>query len=43
MALASTASDVLTGVCMTLVVSMGALLVYRGSRKRPEDRDEDEA
>ncbi|WP_282599904.1 hypothetical protein [Patulibacter sp. SYSU D01012] len=42
MALASTASDLLTGVCMALVLGMGGLLVYRGSRKRPQDREDDE-
>ncbi|MGX6446748.1 hypothetical protein ACVU7I_01555 [Patulibacter sp. S7RM1-6] len=41
MPLASTASDLLTAVCMAIVVGMGGLLFYRGSRSRPEDREDD--
>ena len=42
MALASTSSDVVTAVCMAVVLGMGGLLVFRATRKRDEDvEDED--
>jgi hypothetical protein len=42
MALASTASDLVTGVCMAAVIGMGGLLVFRATRARAEDRDDDQ-
>jgi hypothetical protein len=41
MALASLSSDLVTGVCMAVVLGMAGLLVYRGSRSRAEDREEE--
>jgi hypothetical protein len=41
MALASVSSDLVTGVCMALVLGMAGMLVYRGSRSRSQD-DEDQ-
>jgi hypothetical protein len=40
MVLASAASDIVTGVCMAVVLGMAGLLVYRGTRRRPEDHDD---
>jgi hypothetical protein len=42
MALASTGSDIVTAVCMTVVLGMAGLLVFRATRARAEDVDEDE-
>lgn len=42
MALASTASDIVTGVCMTVVLGMAGLLVFRATRKRAEDVDDED-
>ncbi|MDO9408777.1 hypothetical protein [Patulibacter sp.] len=42
MALASTASDIVTGVCMTVVLGMAGLLVFRATRQRAEDVEEDD-
>jgi len=42
MALASTASDLVTAVCMTVVLGMAGLLVFRATRSRAQDVDEDE-
>jgi|GEM_PF-5674470 len=39
---ASAAADVLTIVLMTIVIGMAILLLRRGTRSRPEDRDPDE-
>ena len=41
MALASTGSDLVTAVCMTVVIGMAGLLVFRATRTRSEDRDEE--
>jgi hypothetical protein len=41
MALASLSSDLVTGVCMAVVLGMAGLLVYRGSRSRSQDREDD--
>lgn len=42
MALASAGSDLVTGVCMAVVFGMAALLVFRATRKRTEDFDDEE-
>jgi hypothetical protein len=42
MALASTGSDLVTAVCMTVVIGMAGLLVFRATRARAEDADEDD-
>lgn len=41
MALASVSSDLVTGAGMAVVLGMAALLVYRGSRSRSQDREDD--
>jgi hypothetical protein len=41
MALASTASDLVTAVCMAVVLGMAGLLVFRATRKREQDREEE--
>lgn len=41
MALASTASDLVTAVCMAVVLGMAGLLVFRATRKRAEDHEEE--
>ena len=42
MVLASTASDVVTAVCMVVVLGMSGLLVVRATRSRPEDVDDEQ-
>lgn len=42
MALASTATDIVTGLCMAVVLGMGGLLVFRATRAREQDRDDEE-
>jgi hypothetical protein len=42
MPLASTGSDLVTTVCMALVIGMAGLLVYRATRSRSEDHEPDE-
>lgn len=42
MVLASLFSDVVTGVCMAIVIGMAGLLVVRGTRSREQDRDDDD-
>ncbi|MGE4425294.1 MAG: hypothetical protein AB7G37_02445 [Solirubrobacteraceae bacterium] len=42
MPVASAAADVLTIVLMAIVIGMAGLLIQRGTRSRPEDRDPDE-
>jgi hypothetical protein len=42
MALASTGSDLVTTVCMAVVIGMAGLLVFRATRKRAEDVDDEE-
>ncbi|WP_281171291.1 hypothetical protein [Patulibacter minatonensis] len=39
MAIASTASDLITGVCMAIVIGMAGVLVFRATRTRSEDED----
>jgi hypothetical protein len=41
MAFASVSSDLVTGLCMAVVLGMAGLLVYRGSRSRSQDREDD--
>lgn len=41
MVLASLSSDLVTGVCMAIVLGMAGMLIYRGSRSRSQDREED--
>lgn len=41
MALASTASDLVTAVCMAVILGMAGLLVYRATRAREQDQDEE--
>lgn len=40
MALASTGTDIVTGICMAVVLGMSGLLVYRATRSRPEDAED---
>lgn len=42
MPLAALLADLVTVVCVLIVLVMGAVLIRRGTRKRPEDRDPDE-
>lgn len=42
MVLASLGSDLVTTGGMALVLGMAALLIYRGSRSRSEDREDDQ-
>jgi hypothetical protein len=41
MVLATFDSNLVTGVCMAIVIGMAALLIFRGTRSRAEDREED--
>jgi hypothetical protein len=41
MALASAGSDLVTAVCMAVVIGMAGLLVFRATRSRDEDRDDE--
>lgn len=41
MALASTGSDVVTAVCMAVVLGMAGLLVFRATRARDQDREDE--
>jgi hypothetical protein len=42
MPLASTGSDLVTAVCMAVVIGMASLLVFRATRKRAEDVDDED-
>jgi hypothetical protein len=42
MVLASASSDIVTGVCMALVIGMAGMLVFRATRSRSQDQDEQE-
>ena len=35
-------TDLVTVICVGIVLGMGGLLISRGTRKRPEDRDPDD-
>ncbi|MFA4929210.1 MAG: hypothetical protein WC558_11880 [Patulibacter sp.] len=41
MPVAGLLADLVTVVCVGIVLGMGGLLIARGTRKRPEDHDED--
>lgn len=42
MPVAAFLSDLVTVVCVAIVLGMGGLLVVRGTRRRPEDREDDQ-
>lgn len=42
MPVAALLADAVTVVCVLIVLGMGAVLIKRGTRKRPEDHDPDE-
>lgn len=42
MPVAAFLADLVTVVCVAIVLGMGGLLVVRGTRRRPEDREDDQ-
>ncbi len=42
MPVASLLMDLVAVVAVSLIVAMAGMLVYRGTRKRPQDHDEDD-
>ena len=42
MPVAAVLADLVTVVCVLIVLGMGGVLIARGTRKRPEDHDPDD-
>lgn len=42
MVLVTASSDLVTGVCMALVLGMAGVLVFRATRTRAEDREDEQ-